>query len=118
MVRPFASRCRKLKNSPTCSFCGNWTARCAIGARNTEEDNSMFIPFETGRKLSPQSTTMMLQMRARSGTLGAALNQVEAVLRHQRGLKYNQNDDFDLQTANRIIEQFDSITMLVGLFAI
>jgi putative ABC transport system permease protein len=46
------------------------------------------------------------------------LNQVEAVLRHRRALKYNQEDDFDLQTANRIIEQFDSITMYVGLFAI
>jgi putative ABC transport system permease protein len=43
---------------------------------------------------------------------------VEAVLRRQRGLKYNQEDDFDLQTANRIIEQFDSIVAYIGLFAI
>ena len=85
---------------------------------DSEEDNAIFIPFETGRKLSPQSTDMMLQMSARPGTLGVALNKVEAVLRHQRGLKYDQADDFDLQTANRIIEQFDSITMYVGLFAI
>jgi len=78
----------------------------------------LYIPFETGRKLSPQSTDMMLQMRTRTGTLGASLNQVEAVLRRQRGLKYNQEDDFDLQTANRIIEQFDSIVAYIGLFAI
>jgi putative ABC transport system permease protein len=84
----------------------------------SEEDNAMFIPFETGRKLSPQSTDMMLQMQTRSGTLGTSLNQVEAVLRRQRGLKYNQEDDFDLQTANRIIEQFDSIVVYIGLFAI
>jgi putative ABC transport system permease protein len=84
----------------------------------SEEDNAMYIPFETGRKLSPQSTDMMLQMRAQAGTLGLTLNKVEAVLRHQRALKYNQEDDFDLQTANRIIEQFDSITMYLGIFAI
>jgi putative ABC transport system permease protein len=84
----------------------------------SQEDNALYIPFETGRKLSPQSTDMMLQMRTRSGTLGASLNQVEAVLRRQRGLKYNQEDDFDLQTANRIIEQFDSIVAYIGLFAI
>jgi putative ABC transport system permease protein len=84
----------------------------------SQEDNALYIPFETGRKLSPQSTDMMLQMRTRSGTLGASLNQVEAVLRRQRGLKYNQEDDFDLQTANRIIEQFDSIVIYIGLFAI
>jgi putative ABC transport system permease protein len=84
----------------------------------SQEDNALYIPFETGRKLSPQSTDMMLQMRTRPGTLGASLNQVEAVLRRQRGLKYNQEDDFDLQTANRIIEQFDSIVAYIGLFAI
>jgi putative ABC transport system permease protein len=84
----------------------------------SQEDNALYIPFETGRKLSPQSTDMMLQMRTRSGTLGASLNQVEAILRRQRGLKYNQEDDFDLQTANRIIEQFDSIVAYIGLFAI
>ena len=84
----------------------------------SQEDNALYIPFETGRKLSPQSTDMMLQMRTRTGTLGASLNQVEAVLRRQRGLKYNQEDDFDLQTANRIIEQFDSIVAYIGLFAI
>jgi putative ABC transport system permease protein len=47
-----------------------------------------------------------------------ALGQVEAVLRHRRGLKYSEMNDFDLQTSTRIIEQFDSITMLLGIVAI
>src|SRR4030095_5107918 len=59
-----------------------------------------------------------LQIRDKSGMLDKALNQVEGVLRHRRGLKYSQPDDFDLQTATRIIQQFDQITMYVGLFAI
>jgi putative ABC transport system permease protein len=83
-----------------------------------DEDNTLLIPFETGRRLSPSSTDMMLQIRSNSGEIGKALNQVEAVLRHRRGLKYNQPDDFDLQTATRLIEQFDSITMLLGVVAI
>ena len=83
-----------------------------------DEDNTLIIPFETGRRLSPSSTDMMLQIRSYSGEIGKALNQVEAVLRHRRGLKYNQQDDFDLQTATRLIEQFDSITMLLGVVAI
>ena len=83
-----------------------------------DEDNTLLIPFETGRRLSPSSTDMMLQIRSYSGEIGKALNQVEAVLRHRRGLKYNQQDDFDLQTATRLIEQFDSITMLLGVVAI
>jgi len=84
----------------------------------SDEDNSMFIPYETGRKLSPSSDDTMLQIQAHSGMLDKALTQVEAVLRHRRGLKYSNPNDFDLQTATRIIQEFDSITMYVGLFAI
>ena len=84
----------------------------------SDEDNSLLIPFETGRKLSPISDDKMLQIRAKSGMLDKALNQVEGVLRHRRGLKYSQQNDFDLQTATRIIQEFDNITMYVGLFAI
>jgi putative ABC transport system permease protein len=82
------------------------------------EDNTMFIPFNTGKKLSPWSDRMMLHIQAESGLINQALGQVEGILRHRRGLKYNQPNDFDLQTATRIIQEFDAITMYVGLFAI
>ncbi len=73
------------------------------------------FPSKQGASCLPSSDDMMLQIRAKSGMLDKALDQVEAVLRHRRGLKYNQPNDFDLQTATRIIEQFDNITMYVGL---
>ena len=85
---------------------------------DNDEDNTMFIPFDTGRKLSPWSDRMMLHIQAKSGMINQALSQVEGVLRHRRGLRYDQPNDFDLQTATRIIQEFDSITMYVGLFAI
>jgi putative ABC transport system permease protein len=83
-----------------------------------EEDNAIFIPYETGRKLSPISEDLMLHIRAKSGMLAAGLEQVEQILRRQRGVKYDQPNNFDLSTADKIIEQFDGITMYVGLFAI
>jgi putative ABC transport system permease protein len=83
-----------------------------------EEDNAIFIPFRTARKLSPRSEFMMLIIRARSGQLPIALNQVEDVLRRQRAVKFDQDNDFDLSTADKFIEQFDSITAMVGLIAI
>jgi putative ABC transport system permease protein len=83
-----------------------------------QEDNSIIIPFRTGQKLSPDSDDIMLNIRARSGMLATALDQVEETLRRQRGVKYNEPNNFDLSTANKWIEQFDSITMYVGLFAI
>jgi putative ABC transport system permease protein len=85
---------------------------------DNDEDNSMFIPYETGRKLSPQTTDMMLHIQAYSGEIDKALGQVEAILRNRRGLKYNEADDFDLQTSQRLIQEFDSITAYIGLFVI
>lgn len=83
-----------------------------------EEDNALFVPYETGRKLSPISKELNLHIRAKTGMLQAGLDQVEEVLRRQRGIKYDQPNNFQLQTASKIIEQFDGITMYVGLFAI
>jgi putative ABC transport system permease protein len=85
---------------------------------SNEEDNALFVPFGTGQKMSPASQEMMLHIQARSGVLNRALTDVESVLRRRRGLRYDQENNFDLQTATRIIQEFDSITMYVGLFAI
>jgi putative ABC transport system permease protein len=83
-----------------------------------EEDNAIFIPFETGRKLSPISKEMNLNIKARTGMLREGLDQVEQILRRQRGVKYNEPNNFSLTTADKIIEQFDGITVGVGVFAI
>jgi putative ABC transport system permease protein len=83
-----------------------------------EEDNAIFIPFRTARKLSPQSEWMMIIIRARSGQMREALDQVEEVLRRRRSVKYNDPNNFDLGTADRLIEQLDNITAGVGIVAI
>jgi len=59
-----------------------------------------------------------MQIRARSGMLDAGVDQVEQILRRRRGVKYNEPNNFDLSTADKIVKQFDEITMYVGLFAI
>ena len=82
------------------------------------EENSVLIPFRTLRKVSPRSEWMLLIIRAHTGQLRQALDQVEDTLRRQRGVKYDEKDNFDLTTADRFIEQFDSITAMVGLVAI
>jgi putative ABC transport system permease protein len=83
-----------------------------------EEDNAIFIPYQTGRKLSPISQDLNLHIRARTGLLAQALDQVEEVLRRQRGVKYNEPNNFSLSTADQIVSQFDNITMFAGIFAI
>ena len=83
-----------------------------------EEDNSIYIPFQTIRKMEPRTRDVMLVIRARSGQVLTALDQVEDVLRRRRGLRSNQDSNFDLSTADKFIEQFDRITAAIGLITI
>src|SRR5919205_4100172 len=75
-----------------------------------EEDNAVFMPFETGQKLVPRSEWTMLNIRAKSGRLADAYDQVEQILRRQRGLKFDQPNNFSLSTADKTINQSDNIT--------
>jgi putative ABC transport system permease protein len=83
-----------------------------------DEDNSVFIPYHTARKMSPRSEWILLNIRARSGMIHEALDQCEEILRRQRGVKYNDANNFDLQTVDKLVTQFDSIFAMVGLIAI
>ena len=83
-----------------------------------DEDNSIYIPFRTAREVSPNSEYVMLVIRAKSGQLKQALDQVEDVLRRRRGVKFDQPNNFDLGTAERMVSQFDSITAMIGIFGI
>jgi putative ABC transport system permease protein len=83
-----------------------------------EEDNAVFVPFRTGRQVAPGRKFVILVMRARSGQLEAALEQVEEVLRVRRAVKFGQPNDFDVKTADAFITQFDSIFGMIGVIAI
>lgn len=83
-----------------------------------EEDNSVFIPYRTLRKLAPRNDFLLVVVKGKEGRLAKAFDESEAILRRQRGVRFNQPNDFDLATADRFIEQFDAITAMVGLIAI
>ena len=68
-----------------------------------ESDNTVLIPFRTLRKVVPRSEWMLLVIRAHSGQLKQALDQVEDILRRQRAVKYDDKNNFDLQTADKFI---------------
>jgi putative ABC transport system permease protein len=82
-----------------------------------EEDNAVFIPFRTAQKIAPARGYMLLVIRARSGQVSEALTQSEEVLRRRRNVKFGDPNNFDIKTADKFIEQFDSITAMVGLIA-
>lgn len=83
-----------------------------------EEDNAVFIPFRTAQKIAPGRGYMLLIIQARSGQVSEALTQAEEILRRRRNVKFDEPNNFDIKTADKFIEQFDSITAMVGLIAI
>jgi len=83
-----------------------------------EEDNAVFLPFRTAQKVAPARGYMLFVIKGRSGQVPEALTQSEEILRRRRHVKFEDPDNFDIKTADKFIEQFDSITAMVGLIAI
>jgi len=78
----------------------------------------VLVPYRTARKVSPRSETLMLIVQSHTGKLQQALGQVQEILRRERSVKFNEPDNFDLGTADRFVEQFDSIIGGIGIIAI
>jgi putative ABC transport system permease protein len=83
-----------------------------------EEDNAVIIPFRTAQKIAPAKGHLLLVIKARSGQTTEALQQSEEILRRRRNNKFGEPNNFDIKTADKFIEQFDSIFAMVGLIAI
>jgi putative ABC transport system permease protein len=83
-----------------------------------EEDNAVYIPFRTAQKIAPAKGYLLLVIRGRTGQVYEALTQAEEILRRRRQVKFGDPNNFDIKTADKFIEQFDSIFAMVGLMAI
>ena len=85
---------------------------------DSQEDSGVFIPFQTLRKMSPRDDWILLIIRAHSGQLERAMEQVEQAIRMERKLKADDENDFSLSTADSIVRQFDAITAGAGMITI
>jgi putative ABC transport system permease protein len=94
------------------------TEKSKSGILSSEVDSSVMIPYRTFKKLMPWEEWHVLFIQARPGMLSAALDETEGLLRRRRGVKMDEENNFDLTTADRFIEQFDSITATMGLIII
>jgi len=89
-----------------------------FAGEGNERDNQVAIPYETFHKIMPWEDKHFLLIQSKSGQISKALDEVESLLRRRRGVKPSEERDFDLSTADRFIQQFDSITATIGLIAI
>lgn len=95
------------------------TEKSKAGAMgDNERDGAVLVPYRSFQKMMPWEDKHFLLIQAQPGKLYLALDEVESLLRRRRGVKPNEADNFDLSTADRLIQQFDAITASVGLIAI
>ena len=83
-----------------------------------EEDSKVLLPYRTARKVAPQRDYLLHIIKAKTDRTQEALLDAEAILRQRREVKFGEPNNFDIKTADNFIEQFDSITAMVGLIAI
>jgi len=78
-------------------------------------DNFVVIPYGTLRRLTPENEMLYFFIQARSGMRDLAYDETESLLRRLRNVGYTEDNNFDLTTADKIIEQLDSITAMLGI---
>lgn len=83
-----------------------------------EEDRAVLLPYRTARKVAPQRAFVLQIIKAKTNQIQTALQESEDILRRRRNVAFGAPNDFDIKTADKFIEQFDSITGMVGAIAI
>jgi putative ABC transport system permease protein len=79
-----------------------------FGAQN-EEDTLFLAPYYTVRRFYPGIEDHFLVARARSGQMVQAMDEIAQVLRRQRQVRWNEDNNFELGTADTLIAAFDDI---------
>jgi putative ABC transport system permease protein len=79
-----------------------------FGSQN-EEDTLFLAPYWTMRRFYPGEDDHFIAARAKSGLMTEALDEITQVLRKQRRVLWNQENNFELGTADSLIQAFDQI---------
>ena len=80
-----------------------------------QNDTRIIIPYFTMRKLFPTAQEHQLMVEAKEGKLPAAIDEMRSVLRQERRVALNKPDNFDISTADQLVDQFRSVTSVVAL---
>jgi putative ABC transport system permease protein len=80
------------------------------GGGSNDQTNVIYVPIETARKVKPQADDLFILAVAKEGQLEKAKDDVEDLLRIRRRVPYGEKDNFDMETAASLVEQFQAIT--------
>ncbi len=80
-----------------------------------DEDRRVLIPFSTMKKIYPAADELNMRIQAYPKTLDQAVDQAREVLERRRHVPYNGKENFSIETAAQVIDQFHSIMSMVYL---
>ncbi len=105
-------------NGTTWEIIGVIEKRKAAFLGENPEDRKVLMPYRTARKAAPERKEERIIVQVKPGELAAGVADIENILRKRRGLKVGEPNDFDIETAEDMIAQFDGIIGGVGIAAI
>jgi putative ABC transport system permease protein len=85
------------------------------GEGSNDQNNVIYVPYEAAHKLKPNAEDLFILAIARAGEIDAAKDQIEDTLRRRRQVPFDKPNNFSLNTADSIVENFRSIMAGVAL---
>ncbi len=79
-----------------------------FGSEN-EEDNDIFVPYWTFKKMYPNVDDHFIIIRMREGQMKEGIEQLEQVLRRRRNVPLHAENNFEVGTPESFISTFDDI---------
>ena len=80
------------------------------GGGSDDQNNVIYLPFSVAKKLKPNADNIMILAVAKPGMMDEAKDQVQDLLRVRRQVPFAAPDNFGMQTAESILDNFRSIT--------
>jgi ABC-type antimicrobial peptide transport system permease subunit len=85
------------------------------GGGNNDQSNVIYMPFGTALKLKPNADDLFILAVAREGMLEKAKDDVQDLLRVRRQVASGKPNNFSMETAASLIDQFQAITAGVAI---
>ena len=81
-----------------------------ISGGSDDQNNVIYLPYEVAKKLKPNADDVYIMAVARPGMMDEAKDQVRDMLRVRRQVPFAAGDNFGMETAESILDNFRSIT--------
>jgi len=80
------------------------------GGGNNDQSNVIYLPISNALKIKPTADDLFILAIAREGQLERAKDDVQDLLRIRRQVPYGEKNNFAMETAASLVDQFSAIT--------